>query len=53
MRLHHVIVVCLYTKISVWLEKTASILQHHHFFPREMTSEERTQTFHTDDASLP
>ena len=25
----------------------------HHWFPREMTSEKRTQKFHTDDASLP
>ena len=53
MRLHHVIVICVYTNFSVYLVKAASILQHHHLFPCEMTSEERAQTFHTDDMSLP
>ena len=27
--------------------------QRRHFFPRQMTSEERAQKFHTDDVSLP
>ena len=34
-------------------EKKADISQRHHWFPREMTSEKRTQKFHTADASLP
>ena len=29
-----------------------NILGRHHFFAREMTSEERAQKFHTDDALL-
>ena len=33
-------------------EKTADISRSYHWFPREMTSEKRTQKFHTDDASL-
>ena len=33
--------------------KSADISRRHHWFPREMTSEEREQKFHTDDASLP
>ena len=36
-----------------WLEKTAAIWQSLHWFSRQMTSEERAQKFHTDDASLP
>ena len=34
-------------------EKTADIPRRQHWFPREITSEERAQKFHTDDASLP
>ena len=34
-------------------EKTADILQRHHWFSREMTSEERAQKFHIDDAHYP
>ena len=32
--------------------KTADISRRQHCFPREMTSEERAQKFHTDDESL-
>ena len=39
--------------LSAGTEKTACISQRHHWFPREMTSEQRLQKFHTDDASLP
>ena len=35
------------------LEKTNQISRRHFWFPREMTSEERAQKFHTDDVSLP
>ena len=38
---------------SHWPEKTADISQRQPWFPHEMTSEERQQKFHTDDASLP
>ena len=34
-------------------EKTAEILRRYHWFPREITSEERAEKFHTDDATLP
>ena len=34
-------------------EKTADTWRGHHWFPREMTSEEWAQKFHSDDASLP
>ena len=34
-------------------EKTGDIPRRQHWFPREITSEERAQKFHTDDASLP
>ena len=33
-------------------EETADISRRHHWFPREMTSEERAQKFYTDDVSL-
>ena len=33
-------------------EKKVDITRRHHWFPREMISEKRTQKFHTDDASL-
>ena len=32
-------------------EKTANTLWHHHWFPREMTSEKWAQKFHTDDVA--
>ena len=35
------------------LEKRADISRRQHWFSREMTSQERAQTFHTDDMSLP
>ena len=35
------------------LEKTANVLQYHHWFPLEMTSEKQAQKFYTDDMSLP
>ena len=35
-----------------WPEKRAEISRRHNWFPREMTSEQRLQKFHTDDASL-
>ena len=34
-------------------EKTGDIPRRQHWFPREITAEERAQKFHTDDASLP
>ena len=34
-------------------EKTADISRRHHWFPREMTSENRVQKFRVDDVSLP
>ena len=34
-------------------EKTGDIPRRQHLFLREITSEERAQKFHTDDASLP
>lgn len=34
------------------METTADILLRHHWFSREMTSEERAQKFRTDDALL-
>ena len=34
-------------------DKTADISRRHQQFPREMTSENRAQKFHTDDMSLP
>ena len=39
----------LFSNYSCNLEKTADILQRHHWFPNKMTSEK----FHTDDISLP
>ena len=40
-------------KYCVWPrpEKTAVIWRRYHWFPHQMTSEERAQKFHTDDAS--
>ena len=34
-------------------EKTAEILRRYHWFPREITSEERAEKFLTDDSTLP
>ena len=34
-------------------KKTADIPRRQHWFPLEITSEKRSQRFHTDDASLP
>ena len=34
--------------LAVHLEKTAAISRRHYWFPREMTSEQRLQKFHTD-----
>ena len=34
-------------------EKTAYILRRHHWCPRQVTSEERGQKFHSDDVSFP
>ena len=31
-------------------EKTADIWRRYHWFPRQMTSEERSQKFHTDES---
>ena len=39
---------CLFSKSNVQF-----ISPRHHWFPREMTSEERERKFHTDDVSLP
>ena len=38
--------------LQVSLKKTADSWRCHHWFPGEMTSENRAQKFHTDDASL-
>ena len=35
-------------KLHIEPEKTADISLHHHWFPREMTSEKQAQEFHTD-----
>ena len=34
-------------------EKIAEILPRYHWFPREISCEERAEKFHTDDATLP
>ena len=39
--------------ITSWPEKSADLSRPHHWFPREMTSENPAQKFHSDDASLP
>ena len=40
---------------ALWVASTKSrdIYRRHHWFSREITSEEEAQKFHTDDASLP
>ena len=35
-----------------WPEKTANIVQGHHWFPRDMMSEEQALKFHTDNMSI-
>ena len=45
----HVMLYCdFYQFLAVHPEKTAAISRRHYWFPREMTSEQRVQKFHTD-----
>ena len=40
-------------RLLYYPEKTTYFSRSYHWFPRELTAEERMQKFHTDDASIP